>query len=275
MGIGPSSAYWMRTLQERNVFDGGKSVIELGPSLFRWPEKPLLRFLDKYYPDKDQQARFLGKLTLADGTYKEPVARGFYELLGFEHYDAIDYGDGDATIKHDLNQELPITRQYDLVADFGTIEHVFNIGEAFRTVHNLTRPGGVNLHVLATFGGYYHGFYNTHSVTWKSLAQANNYEVLDLLYLHDMQVEHRRVEKHLYAKFEDIKDREVRLQHIRFFVDYFSSLITGKERTHSHILAAFRKTSDKPFVYPHQINKYSIDTDTQLWEEELRPQVKI
>ena len=159
-----------------------------------------------------------------------------------------------------------------MVAEFGTIEHVFNIGESFRTIHNLTRTGGVQLHLLATFGGYYHGFYNTHSVTWKSLAHANNYEVLDLLYLHDMQIEQRRVEKHLYAKFEDIKDKEVRLQHVRFFLDYFSSLITGKERTHSHILAAFRKTSDKPFVYPHQMNKYPIDEETELWDEDVRPQ---
>jgi len=92
MGIGPTNGYWMKMLQDRNAFDGATSVIELGPSRFIWSEKPLLRFLDKHFPDKEMQSRYLEKLILKDGVYNEDVARGFFELLGFEHYDSIEIG---------------------------------------------------------------------------------------------------------------------------------------------------------------------------------------
>ena len=128
------------------------------------------------------------------------------------------------------------------------------------------------LHLLATFGGYYHGFYNIHSCLWKSLANDNRYEVIDLSYLHDMDRESMRVKKKLYARFEDISNKEVRLQHVKFFADYFTSLFSGKERTHSHIFAAFRKKTDAEFIFPNQINKYPIDPETELWTSDIRPQ---
>lgn len=272
MGIGPTVGFWLQDLHARGVFKDCDSIIELGPSQFQWPEKGLRRFLNKCFPDSEARNKLLDVVEIKDGYANQKVATGYYNMLGLSDYSSIDYGDGAATIKHDLNFEYVPDRSYDVCAELGTIEHVFNIGEGFRTVHNLVRPGGVMLHMLATFGGYFHGFYNTHSCTFKSLIQANNYEVIDLLYLHDSDRERMRVVNKLYAKYEDIRNSEARLQHVKFFADYFSSLVTGKERTHSHILGAFRKTSDAPFVFPHQINKYPIDNETQLWSAELRPQ---
>ena len=272
MGIAPTVGYWMYDLYRREVFDGCTSVIEIGPSHFWWDGKGLQRFLKKYISDETKRKRFLGQLTMRKGRLEQDIALGFYELLGITDYEAIDFGDAGATLKHDLNFPLELKRQYDVVADFGTIEHIFNIGEAFRTVHNLVRSGGVMVHGLPTFGGYYHGFYNIHAWTFKSLAYANDYEMIDLFYVHDIEVERARVEKRDFAKFEDIKNKEVRLQHVKFFFNYFSSVAKRKERTNSYILAAFRKKTDREFVFPQQMNKYAIDSDTQLWDATMRQQ---
>ena len=45
------------------------------------------------------------------------------------------------SIKHDLNHSFTdeqYLNKFDLVTDFGSCEHVFNIAEAYKTMHKLT-----------------------------------------------------------------------------------------------------------------------------------------
>ncbi len=58
----------------------------------------------------------------------------------------------------DLNYPLDLGA-YDVVVDPGSCEHTFNIGQAFKNVRNLCRPGGHILHInpLSMFN---HGFWN-------------------------------------------------------------------------------------------------------------------
>jgi SAM-dependent methyltransferase len=266
MAIGPSVATWLASLNNRGVFENMSSVVELGPSEFFWPKKTVAAFLEQHFPNEQARSQFLSMTTEKSDCSYLAVSNAFYELLGIKEYNSIDFGNSKATIKHNLNLPFEPEQTFDIVGDFGTLEHVFNIGEAFRTVHNLLRSGGVALHQLPTFGGYFHGFYNISSVTFRSLIEANHYEVLDLLYIHDQQLEDTRIGRGKPFNFEDISDVEVRRQTVKFLAHHFGSILFRRERTSSQIFAALRKTSDAPFEFPHQINKYAINPETELWQ---------
>jgi hypothetical protein len=113
--------------------------------------------------------------------------RSFYRLFGFDRYSSCDVLDRRAEFKIDLNYPVP-PGQYDCVTNFGTSEHVFNVGQVFATVHSLLRSGGVALHVLPVFGDVNHGFYNIHPVLYFDIARANSYDVIDIRYVDNMNL---------------------------------------------------------------------------------------
>ena len=94
---------------------------------------------------------------------------------------AIDLNGTEAAWRHDLNQPLPISETFDVVTNFGTSEHVFDQAQLFRSMHELTRPGGFMLHALPHQGGPDHGFYNYHPTFFHDLAAANGYRVVMLV----------------------------------------------------------------------------------------------
>jgi SAM-dependent methyltransferase len=96
-------------------------------------------------------------------------------------YRAIDLNGTEAAWRHDLNQALPVAETFDVVTNFGTSEHVFDQAQLFRSVHALTRPGGVMLHAVPHQGGPDHGFYNYHPTLFHDLAAANGYRILMLV----------------------------------------------------------------------------------------------
>jgi len=64
----------------------------------------------------------------------------------------------------DLNQPIEwaaqdMLEQFDVVLDPGTLEHVFNIGQAFKNVLALLKPGGVVIHLNPT-NQINHGFWS-------------------------------------------------------------------------------------------------------------------
>jgi len=73
---------------------------------------------------------------------------------------SMDYSDYEgAGLIHDLNTPIRPGDAYSLVADFGTLEHVFNLPVAFDNLAKLTAPGGHILHVLPGNNFVGHGFY--------------------------------------------------------------------------------------------------------------------
>lgn len=96
-------------------------------------------------------------------------------------YRAIDLNGTEAAWRHDLNRPLPVVETFDVVTNFGTSEHVFDQAQLFRSVHALTRPGGLMLHAVPHQGGPDHGFYNYHPTFFHDLAAANGYRVVMLV----------------------------------------------------------------------------------------------
>ena len=113
------------------------------------------------------------------GLYKGGATE-FYENLGFE-YVALDIDGRFGARVFDLNyQQAPedLIGWSDLTANLGTIEHVFNQVNCFRLVHDVTKAGGLMLHLSPVNNGIYHGLFQYNPRLFSALAEYNHYEML-------------------------------------------------------------------------------------------------
>ena len=165
MGITPLSAAWLAELHKAGLFKNLTSVIDFGgPQSMDYSVNEWSRYADGYIQDRETRDNFIKHMTdVKSGRQSMQVSR-LYETYGLGEYSAIDFMDPMATFKHDFNFEYSPEKLFGVVTNFGTSEHIFNTGEAFRTIHRLAEPGGLMIHVTPTYGSYYHGFFNTHSI---------------------------------------------------------------------------------------------------------------
>lgn len=82
----------------------------------------------------------------------------------------------------DLNTPLPVSMReaFDIVLDGGTIEHCFNIGQAFVNVALAVRKGGFVVH-SNPMSCFNHGFWNISATTYHDFYTQNGFEVMDIL----------------------------------------------------------------------------------------------
>jgi len=107
-------------------------------------------------------------------------AREFYENLGYQ-YIAFDIDGRFGSRVFDLNHDQVPARHVrwsDLTANLGTIEHVFNQVNCFRVVHDLTKPGGLMIHVSPLNNSIYHGLFQYNPRLFSALGEYNDYEML-------------------------------------------------------------------------------------------------
>jgi SAM-dependent methyltransferase len=114
----------------------------------------------------------------------------FFRMLGYETVDALDISDYEgANIVGDLNDPaLPerFTRRYDLIYDSGTIEHVFDITVALRSIDQLVKPGGSVVHATPSNGFLDHGFWQVSPDLFRFFYRAPAYACLtSALYILD------------------------------------------------------------------------------------------
>jgi hypothetical protein len=111
-------------------------------------------------------------------------SRHFYDLLGIKKYSCVDLNKTYGAISLDLNYPLEDTShygKYDLVTDFGTNEHAFNVAEAYRTMHRLCMPGGLLINAQMVYKG--NGYYTFDAPFFEGLAAANDYSILYSSYI--------------------------------------------------------------------------------------------
>jgi len=110
------------------------------------------------------------------------MAKVFYKVfLDYGSITAIDFHGTEVARKCDLNQPIELDRQYDIVMNGGTAEHVFNVYQFFETAHKATKAGGLMLHGVPFTGWYDHGFYNFNPTFFFDLAEQNGYKLLMLV----------------------------------------------------------------------------------------------
>lgn len=182
MGLGSGILWDLIELKRRGFINGATRVAEIGEQQLADTFLTADEQLDKVY-------RLFAKRRIALGgpvgrenfTHRAPPSRAFWQSLGVD-YLAIDLV-GDDVLRLDLNRDAvptPLIRSCDLVVNGGTTEHIANQDNAFRVIHDLTKPGGIMIHGVPCQGLIMHGLVNYSPKFFYLLCRANDYEALSL-----------------------------------------------------------------------------------------------
>lgn len=114
-----------------------------------------------------------------DGQHStQPFASDYYEAKGIK-YNCIDLNGENNAYKFDLSEPIPFKEKYNLVTDFGTGEHVKNIYQVFKTIHNLLNEGGIAIRENPKTGNWPgHGCNYMTTDIYKKLAELCGYKIL-------------------------------------------------------------------------------------------------
>lgn len=109
-------------------------------------------------------------------------ARDWLEAQGFK-YECVDMDGKFGAVQLNLNtaRAESMGHGFDIVANHGTSEHVFDQANVFRFMHDLTLGGGGMIHAVPTprFGPR-HGFYFYDETIFEDLAHANGYKIVHM-----------------------------------------------------------------------------------------------
>lgn len=110
-----------------------------------------------------------------------PYMSEWYKSNGISDYMAIDLNGENESKQWDLSEPLKTTKKFDLVADFGTSEHVKDLYQCMLNVHNLTKVGGLMIHENPKTGNWpLHGFHYRDKDFYYQLAEMNGYQLEQL-----------------------------------------------------------------------------------------------
>jgi len=119
-------------------------------------------------------------------------AESLFTLLGATQVSSVDASDYEgATHIHDFNQPLPgnLASRFSVVHDGGSIEHVFNIPQAFKNCMEMVRVGGHFIQVNEANNYMGHGFWQfCPELIYRILSRENGFEVKTVL-LHEHVME--------------------------------------------------------------------------------------
>jgi hypothetical protein len=178
----------MRRMRQELMLPLGGDILELGEA--NWygdvDLNLLLQDIGNFAP-ADQQAKLRAQLQEAVEANRPGVlweiAKVYWQaFLQPASMTAIDFHGTDKALKLDLNSPIKLKRQFHIVMNGGTLEHVFNVAQAFKTIHDHTRPGGFMLHGFPFTGWVDHGFYGFNPTFVWDLAASNDYRVCLFVY---------------------------------------------------------------------------------------------
>src|SRR5581483_3040143 len=104
----------------------------------------------------------------------------FFRLLGFDGVDVLDASDFEgANIIHDLNNPTSddLADHYDLVFDGGTLEHVFDIATALKSISRIVKIGGRVVHISPMANCIDHGFYCFSPTLFADFYSTNGFQI--------------------------------------------------------------------------------------------------
>ena len=215
------------------------SLLELGEANW-YGDVPLERLCDDICGLPDYRANQIELLeSLIESVRSQrpempwEIARIFYRVfLDCHEMQAIDFGGTEKALRLDLNQPISLGKKFDIVFNGGTSEHIFNIWQFFKTVHEHTSNGGLMIHGAAFTGWIDHGFFNFNPTFYWDLAAANGYIIEQLI----------------YTELTPLK-----LIHILQREQLAEMLKDGQIGTNSNLYIIFRKPStDCEFATPQQ-----------------------
>ncbi len=179
MGLGPPMLVLYKFMQDQGIFDDIKFVAEIGSQEYDTKLPEFDPFLEKFFAGFGADTP--ATIDPENGRYKGPCNE-FYKRLGAE-YVAFDIDGRFGSIPFDLNYDRvgpELKHKATLTTNLGTTEHIIDQVSCFRTIHDLTAPGGYMVHALPMHMAINHGLFSYSPCFFEALAAANDYEVLGL-----------------------------------------------------------------------------------------------
>jgi hypothetical protein len=183
MAINTAEYFLMRALRQQNALPLGVDVLELGENNWYGDlHVGTLRTDVAIYAAAEERDVLLTRLELAVQLPLELQAWAMADIywrtfLRPSSMTAIDFHGSEKALNLDLNNPIDLKRQFSFIMNSGTLEHVFNIGQAFKTIHDHLAPGGLVFHAFPFTGWIEHGFYNINPTVIWDLAAINNYRI--------------------------------------------------------------------------------------------------
>lgn len=239
MALSKPSVEYTLSLYNKGHFKGLRRILELGTQDLNFQPREKLREL------LHAQVPALGGPRI-DSAYAEALASStpdefrvewFYRLLGFDEYRCVDADGRYDAMVWDLNLPIPEDHRgrYDLLTNHGTLEHVFNVYQSFKNLHDLAHKGSLILHLIPFQGHVDHGFFNFQPVLFDDLAAENGYEIVD-----------RSV---IIYKISDNAETAVIVPYER---QAFKKLYLGDKESEANYAVTLRKMTDAEFRSPFQ-----------------------
>ena len=237
MGLGIAVIQNIVEMYSLGYFKNSKSILEIGSQQLSCTKGDIKELFKQANLDSEQVDSFKD---INNFPAKRPKAsaKPFYNALGLTEYSCIDINEQDYTIGHDLNKpflDKSKFNKYDVVTDFGSCEHVFNIAEAYKTMHNLLKPEGYFIVCQGVLKA--NGYFLFDNSFFAGFAAANNYKIISSSYLVQTKV-----------KTENQSDLHF---HIPLSRELFDVLDYSKLDGIS-IYVVMQKQEDKEFKMPYQ-----------------------
>ena len=239
-------------LFKNQTFKKVKSVADMGTKTLRvkYDDLEYLFLQGGIHFDKSKFS-FLKKLPKGD----RKSTKLFWQSLGINNYSCLDINKEKDSIYIDLN--FPLTdkklfSKFDLVCDFGNNEHVFNVGEAYKTMYNLCSKDGFIWVNQSLFNG--NGFFNFDVSFFENFAAANKLSIVHSAYL------------------VNLKDYE------QFMIPANKSLLKAinlNKVNNIDTTYVFRKTTNDEFNIAYQFNLNSKDHHKVLFYSNYHPPERI
>ncbi len=213
MAISKSEYTFLSLLAQSLIFPENPSVLEFGEQHWHGDvdledlrqdinaftsgerHKKLLKNLDETLSRQDDQKSF-------------DLAKIAYQIfLNYQSICAIDLHGTSQSLQLDLNHEISLDKKFDVTINLGTGEHIFNVFQFFKTIHECTNPNGIMLHAMPFLGWLDHGFFNFQPTFYWDLAEANLYQVKAFLFIQEEEFvifdDRRAVKQYLHQLYID------------------------------------------------------------------------
>lgn len=148
--------------------------------------------------------------------------------------------------KMDLNRPMMTSEPFDVVYNHGTAEHIFNIANVFKIMHDACKVGGLMIHESPFTGWPDHGFFTLQPTLFYDLSAANDY---DIRYMAIEHIGHKLL--------RPVESRE----------EIHELVKAGELPNNAMLYVAIRKTTDEPFKIPTQgVYSNNVSQETiQAW----------
>jgi hypothetical protein len=262
--------HWLERLVKMGALKPGQSMIEFGPQDMDIRPRFLSAVATRLHGDEEAR-RLLSDAYDSESLGAYDQAK-FYSVFGITKYRSLDPFDGRSEYHYDLNARVPIFSRFDVVTNFGTAEHVFNIANVFKTAFDLLPVGGLLLNVNPANGDIDHGLFNLHPILYRTLAAHSGFEMVDYQFIDDiaLRTELLRQNPDVAFDFEQLPiklaDMEDEASFKKLVYDRFLKSATDPSRASNwpgrpvpavfdYNFVALRKTRAGRFQPPYQYTK--------------------